>query len=771
MSRAAVALLAVTALLPAAGCKCSSSEPEPSPAAAAAPVPASASQPQEAPASYVGSERCGGCHAAQLGSWKTSQHRAAMQAATPGTVLGDFSGSAAVPAQERTRFHHEGERYSVDTLGKSYEVKYTFGVQPLQQYLLDVGSGRLQALTVAFDTRASRWYQLQPHEPTRPGDELHWTSAAYNWNSGCADCHSTHLQKNYDRASDSYKTAFSEISVGCEACHGPGSRHLEQATHGNFAGDRGLLRSFATPAQRHWDFVAGRPIAVLAAGSALPPTSARPAGNELEACAACHAHRADLGGDSLTFDDRYRLDLLDDDLYFPDGQQKEESFELGSFLQSKMYAAGVMCSDCHEPHAGSLRRHGNALCAGCHDAQHYDAPSHHLHTTGTAQSQCVTCHMPTHTFMEIDARREHRFSVPRPDLTLTLGVPNPCTDGCHAEKRRGAEPGQAAARWAADAIREHFGLEREPSFGPALAAGRALAENGRKDLLSVAQNERFPAIARATALVALRNYPELPLSQVLPLAHDASQLLRRAFAELMGTRHPDERRQTLVPLLSDRVRAVRLEAARHLCDVASLSPGEQATLAPVLEDLRGSLEHNADRAGALLELANLALARAARPGSADAEAEALFEQAERLEPSLAVVYLNHADFLRERRRDADAVSLLERGLKKCHDRAPLEHALGLAEVRRGNKTAGLPHLRRAFELAPGASQLGYVYAVALFDTGRVKDAIVVLQKLHRAAPADLETMQLLARYLRESGDNIAATELERELSRMRNAAH
>ena len=42
----------------------------------------------------------------------------------------------------------------------------------------------------------------------------------------CSECHSTGVQKNYDANNDRFHTTWSEISVGCETCHGQGSRHV-----------------------------------------------------------------------------------------------------------------------------------------------------------------------------------------------------------------------------------------------------------------------------------------------------------------------------------------------------------------------------------------------------------------------------------------------------------------------------------------------------------------------------------------------------------------
>jgi hypothetical protein len=105
---------------------------------------------------------------------------------------------------------------------------------PLQQYLIEFPGGRLQTLDIGWDSRpkeqgGQRWFHLHPDDPVRQDDVLHWTGPNLNWNYMCADCHSTNLRKGYDASSDTYHTTWSEIDVSCEACHGPGSKHVEWA--------------------------------------------------------------------------------------------------------------------------------------------------------------------------------------------------------------------------------------------------------------------------------------------------------------------------------------------------------------------------------------------------------------------------------------------------------------------------------------------------------------------------------------------------------------
>src|SRR5512137_191429 len=226
--------------------------------------------PPPAEAQYVGSERCKACHQKAYDGWKGSHHALAMQAAREQTVLGDFGGATFSHRGKTWRFFRRGEKFMVHAEGpdgalRDYEVAYTFGVAPLQQYLVVFPGGRLQCLSAAWDTAARRWFHVSPGPAAPPGDWLHWTRPGQGWNAMCADCHSTAVRKRYDPEKDEYQTTWSEIMVGCEACHGPGSRHVAWA---------------AEPAM-------GRP---PVENAALEVRTSRLAGPELVGlCAPCHA--------------------------------------------------------------------------------------------------------------------------------------------------------------------------------------------------------------------------------------------------------------------------------------------------------------------------------------------------------------------------------------------------------------------------------------------------------------------------------------------------
>jgi predicted CXXCH cytochrome family protein len=762
------------ALLMAAAGGCQPSPRTRDRAADAAPAGTAVSAAADAdaePLRYVGSQRCQPCHAAQLAAWSGSHHALAMQVASAATVRGDFADRSFDYFGAITRFRHDAGGYTVETEGvsrtqeqqvtgrRAFSVEYTFGVDPLQQYLVDVGDGHLQALPFAWDTRprargGMRWYHLHPEEPIKVGDALHWSSLLYNWNESCADCHSTGVRKQYDAATDRYDTRFAEVSVGCEACHGEGSRHVAQAERGGLDTLRGWSHPLLRVRDRSWVFGAGHPIAHLAGG----PASEDARGAEV--CVPCHARRTELGGSSSALDDRYRLMLLDEPAYFADGQIHDEVFEAGSFARSKMARAGVVCTDCHEPHAGTLRLGGNALCTRCHAAATFDTPRHHFHAAGSRGSACVDCHMPSRVYMGVDERHDHGFILPRPDLSQQLGVPNACTSVCH----RSFPSPAAANRWAAAEIARRFGPVRPRTAAWALDAGRHVRRGGAAQLLELAGDASVADIVRATALQELRGYPETLGRALAIFARDPSELVRRTVAELVAPGPPSPPAATEIAreLLVDRVRSVRLAAARALAGVPrdDWSPAQRAAFARAYDELREALTSNAGRPEALIELALLGCDAAGRPSR---DTEATLRRAIALDPTFAPSYLALADFLRAADREDDGAQVLATGIAKAGDVAPLAYALGLSCVRRGDRAAALAYLRRAYELAPRTVTWGHGYAVALYEAGERRRAIALLEQLHARADGDVRVLATLSDYQARAGNRERARALAAEL--------
>ncbi len=694
---------------------------------AVAPAPADKAQPR----AFVGAKSCGACHTEQYRAWSGSHHAAAMQMANDDTFLGDIAVSSIfskLDGEYRARMENaDGEL-------QDFDIKYTFGVSPLQQYLVEFPGGRLQALPLAWDSRPSeyggqRWFHIYDDEIIGHTDPLHWSGREQNWNYMCAECHSTDLQKNYAQDSDSFNTRWAEINVACEACHGPGSRHVDDTETGfevdlNDSRDASWIMNTATG---------------IAERSSTPTSRA----SQPEACGRCHARRGVITADyeyGKPLTDTHRPALLEERLYYADGQIQDEVYVYGSFLQSKMYRAGVTCSDCHDPHTAGLKTSGKVseVCSTCHLPSKFAAAEHHHHPAD--EVECVDCHMPSRTYMVVDPRRDHSFRVPRPALTIKTGSPNACST-CHGDKDAG---------WAANALETWYG---ETSGGPAhfaeaIHAGREGEAGANAALVDVAGDDQNAGIVRATALTLL----------AAPFDDDAAAAIKRelssddplirigALRALEGI-EPEYRAQWAAPLLSDPIRAVRIQAVEALSPArATLRQSDRNRFRVAELEYIEAQEAIAERPEAHINLGNLYV-----EDGQSAKAEESYLMALRMEPRAVAARANLADLYRQTQRDADAEQLLRNGLKLDDGNAALHHVLGLVLVRADKPDDALGELALAAELDSENARYVYVYAVALNSLGESKRAIDVLLGARNAFPSDYDIAWALVTMYRDLG--------------------
>jgi tetratricopeptide (TPR) repeat protein len=707
---------------------------------------------------FVGSEKCADCHSSEARLWRGSQHKAAMDHATDKSVRGDFDGASFEYHGVRSRFFRSGDRFLVETDGAdgkpaTFEVKYTFGIDPLQQYLVEFPDGRVQALSIAWDTRpkeqgGQRWFHLYPDTAVTHLDPLHWTKLHQNWNFMCAECHSTGVRRNYDAAADRFASSFAEISVGCEACHGAGSRHVAWATGGK-RGDpgTGLVVNFDERTGVTWNADPSSP---------LPRRSAPPAllRKEVETCGLCHARRGQLAEDwkpGQWLAQTHRVTLLDRRLFHADGQMRddEETYNYAPFKLSKMFAAGVTCSDCHDPHSGKLKATVDATCGQCHVPATYETVAHRRHE-GVGLT-CASCHMPLRSYMVVDRRHDHGFRIPRPDLSVKFGTPNACND-CHRDK---------PAQWAADRIAGWFGARKPGPLALAAAFGAAWTDqpDAQALLAAIASSPDVSGFARASSLAELPS-PDADLAR-RALA-DPDPVVRLGALDMLEGLPAGQLWSVAGTGLTDQVRGVRIRAAELLASVpaSGLSKADREVFAGAAAEFVSAQRLNADRPEARTALGNFA----ARQGNVG-EAEAEYRAALRLDPQFAAAAVNLADLYRDRGRDNEGAQVLREAIARSAQNASLHHALGLTLVRLGRSDIALDELRRAAELDPARARYAYVYAVGLQSAGRRGDAVAVLKANLQLHPNDRDSLAAMVNFSRENGDVAGALEYAQRLAR------
>jgi predicted CXXCH cytochrome family protein len=672
---------------------------------------------------FVGRERCRTCHEKAYASWEGSHHDRSMARADEETVLGDFDDALFEHGGVTSRFYRRDGGYFVHTEGPDgemveFEIAYTFGVEPLQQYLIPFPRGRLQALTIAWDTERKEWFHLYPDQDIPPDDWLHWTRSAQTWNGMCAECHSTNLRKAYDPETDGFDTTWSEIDVSCEACHGPGSRHLAWAE----------IPPMARPDLEDYGL--------------LLPTGKIPSRQQVEICAPCHARRTELGDYDHTrvaMLDNQIPALLREGLYHPDGQILDEVYVWGSFVQSRMYEKGVRCGDCHDVHSLNLVREGNDLCLQCHRADAYDTYDHHFHQKihegrPSDGALCVKCHMPERPYMIVDWRADHSLRVPRPDLSQEIGTPNACTQGgCHDNQ---------PLQWSVDAFRRWYGIARKPHYGSTLAAGREGAPEARDALARLARDPLFPTLVRATALSLLTSYPGEESGAALRNALlDDEDLLRHTGAQSLSVADPAERVSLLAPLLFDPVKAVRLAAVSQLAGTEEglFKPYQLEAYREVLEEYVRTMEYSLDFAFAGHNLGNLE----AKLGRTDA-AESFYRRAIAVDDLFFPAKINLAILLSGQGRKREAEQLLREVVTAYPANHEAAYLLGLLLVEMQESEEAARWMRQAAAASPSNARVWYNLGLLEQSIGRDAEAEAALRAALALGPDHPEFLYALA---------------------------
>lgn len=705
-------------------------------------------------AHYVGRETCKPCHENIYALYTGSDHDLAMDFATEATVLGDFDTASFNHQGVTSRFYKRDGKFFVFTEGfkgkfQEFAIKYTFGARPLQQYLVDFPDGRVQTLPLCWDTRpkeqgGQRWFHIYDKERIRPDDILYWTRISQNWNYMCAECHSTNLKKNYDVATDRYNTTWSEIDVSCEACHGPGSLHVEWAK-GEERGedlqgytDMGLLIRLKDEEDAEVNWIFDKKVATY------KPNNPRRKQKQVEMCARCHSRRGVISEDYVhgkPLIDTHYPQVLEENLYYPDGQILDEVYEYGSFLQSKMYRSGIVCTDCHDAHTTRRRKEGNELCYSCHQTEKYGSREHHFHKMDSLGSQCIECHMPARTYMVVDPRRDHSFRVPRPDLSKKLGVPNGCNN-CHADK---------SPAWVAEHFGKWYGQPKSGKhYGEIFLAASRYTPGTGADLIHLAEDNQQSPMVRATAVFLLRNYPsQSSMLTLRKMLQDDNPLIRSEAVASLDILPPGDRLPLLLPVLQDPVRLVRTLAARSLGPVPSglLSKAALQQRDTTLREYEESQMFNADYPAAHMNLGNLYL----ELGEYD-RAAASYKKVIKIEPAFIPGYINLADVYRVQNKDEEGMKVLRQALNIAPESAAAHHALGLLMIRTGEQKKTLHHLRKAAILAPENARYSYVYGVALNSLEMSEQAISVFKKALNHNPYNTDLLVSLATIHRDRGE-------------------
>ncbi|WP_291865643.1 multiheme c-type cytochrome [Maribacter sp.] len=646
---------------------------------------------------FAGTETCISCHNDEHARWENSDHDLAMQIADSTTVLGDFNTTTFKSKGVNYLFTKKGNNFYVNTEGgngkyQDFKIKYTFGVFPLQQYLIAFPNGSYQCLMVAWDSNKNIWFNLQPNLVIEHNEWMHWSGGSMSWNSMCADCHSTNLQKKYDSNTQSYETTYSIINVSCEACHGPASKHVE--------------------------FYKNK------SKSTVPPelymTKNMDSKEVVQKCARCHSRRTqhtdyfDYTGHYL---DHYAPSLIIDPLYELDGQIKDEVYVYGSFVQSKMYHNNVSCKDCHDVHSLKLKKQGNDLCLSCH-VPTYNEPEHHFHKKDTPASLCINCHMDGKTYMGNDYRRDHSFRVPRPDQSIKYDTPNACNK-CHTDK---------SPVWASNFLKLKFGEPDQNHYSNLLLEGT----NGNFDAYhSILKNSNYPEIIRATALYnyANQNLSEQDINNILHFINDSSPLVRKEAVAVLEKINANEYTNNYIqPLLLDSIRSVRISAAQFYA-ANNIPLPQNREYKKANKELKNSLENNSEFPSGQHKIGLLHAAKGDITAAEKAYRNAIF-----IDNYYNLSRLNLALIVYNQGKTKEAEELyLKVASQEPHSSYP-HFMLGLLYNEINQPQKSIQYLKLATEKKPILINAFYNYGIKLQEQQKYKDARTVIEKGLKEVP-------------------------------------
>jgi len=689
------------------------------------------------------SSYCRQCHEDVFEDWAQSHHALANRLLDPGHDDLPFSTEFPGTHPDGTLSFSKSEgQYQITIRDPEGEIHHyhpdmALAYTPLHQYLVPFPGGRWQATQIAWDPEREEWFDVYDDD-RQPGEWGHWQGRGMNWNSRCAWCHMTGYDKNYHIEEDAYQSRWIEQGISCVQCHGTMDNHGEAARKEE--PDLKIPRLTATRVMHN--------------------------------CASCHSRREELTGDFQPGDnyhEHFRLQLMENAAtYYPDGQIRDEVFVYGSFLQSRMHAAGVRCMDCHDPHTQELRHpvRNNQLCQTCHgapgrmNAPRIDPIEHSHHPEGSSGNRCVECHMPQTTYMQRDPRRDHGFHIPDPLMTRELGIPNAC-NRCHTDQ---------STDWAMDAVDSWFGekMERpERERTRAIARAQNVDPQALQPVLDALERETIP-IWRATLIALLQPWAGEPqVRLVVERALEEEFPLTRAAALRVLGQVPGNRERIRSFLGTTQPRMVRITAAQLLQE--DLDPESQA-----FREYRHFLDFNADQPTGASRIAQFHFSRnqvekatewmrkaveydpyspplhrdlaiMEQVANRSEAAEESLLRARELDPknpeypfSLGLLYAETRNLEKAVQSLREAVTL-DPGFHRAH------YNLGLAYVRQQKRLSALRSLQKAIELQPRNPDYHYAIATLYLDYGDSDSAREALESALRSDPTHAPSRRLLQR--------------------------
>ncbi len=423
------------------------------------------------------------------------------------------------------------------------------------------------------------------------------------------------------------------------------------------------------------------------------------------------------------FHAQYIPALIRDDLYYPDGQIKEEVFVYGSFIQSKMFQAGVQCMDCHKPHSLKLVLPGNQVCTQCHDdtpkkrfkslvgkRQNYDSFQHTHHPKGSQGSLCVSCHMPQTTYMQIDPRRDHAFKVPNPELTIQFGIPNAC-NRCHKEK---------SPEWSKEWLIKWFGRTYQNT--PVLL-------NDEQALLNIYYDDKSPDIFKASALSLLNPAKAKDRKACIRGLKENSALVKKAGLDCLSKVKPRSIKPVLSPLLLEKNRVLQSTAASILAGTGIEDKD--------LEQFKHIQRINNDLPESDLNLAGVSLKQ-----HQTSQAELQLKEAINKDPHFVPAYLLLAQLYGLQHKPKKSLAILMKGRKSNPNSASLYYSIALEHMDRREFKLAEAALSKCLKLDAHYPRATQNLSLVLWKLGQWEKAQSLINTFLAQNPSDKEAKEI-----------------------------
>jgi len=628
--------------------------------------PGGVGAPFQGDRTYVGSSACQTCHPDEFTSWRRALHLQMTKPIAEARVEGDFSPGTHLEQNGRayTMEVHDG-RYAIAVShagrpAEKFQVDYTLGSHRFQGYLSKLPDGRIYVLPVFWHTEAKRWIDWKeiapvPDHPTQDLRQI--------WNITCVNCHATNLARNYNPATRTYATTWTEMGIGCEACHGPASAHVAVATEW----DKDPLHAPTRPTIEQLKIFA--------------PLKAD-ARQNFDACGYCHGNKNNVFfgfSPGQRYED-YALPFLisqpipENDPqgeFWPDGRPSRFNRPQALTLTGCFQRGEATCTSCHTMHGaenahmlkvavetadGKRTRESDTLCTQCHvrpgvteraagsgrsggsgrpgrsdTTDSSNAWSAHTHHAPASQgSRCVECHMSDVNWRLFTRRRDHTFQAPVPEMTARYGVPNACTT-CHEDK---------APEWAAAIMDTWYrnGERRKAIVVVSDTIYRAGAGDVKvlPEIARLAADRSHGSLIRASAaefsgqlIAKARGDKQSPantppaadvVNPLIGAASDPEPSVRAMAVQSLSAVVDDRTTAVIAARLADPARVVRVRAAEALLDrgIIRLDGAVGAALGRAQDEWAESLRTFNDDGRDQAVLGYLEMSRGRTPAAVDA---------------------------------------------------------------------------------------------------------------------------------------------------------